>query len=464
MMVVTLGIFVLAFSAALVHGVPAPGFHHILEEGPKYNFTELLSKSILFYEAQRSGKLPASNRIPWRGDSALDDGKDVGHDLTGGWFDAGDHVKFGFPLSGTVTMLEWGMLRYKAAYVYAGEWENALDSIKWPLDYFIKCHTAPNEFYGQIGDGKADHEFWGRPEDMKMARPAYKITAERPGSDLAGETAAAMAAGSLIFRQSDSAYADILLTHAKQLYSFAKNYQELYINSITQARGFYGSTNYKDELAWAAAWLYKATGISSYLEDAKAQMETLNFENELSWRDKGVGAALLTYEADRSHTASKAYIERFIQYWLHEIKYTPKGLAWLQKWGPNRYAANAAFALLVAAELDIKPEECRRFADNQMNYILGDNGRSYVCGFGLNPPVRPHHRAASCGDRPAPCNQNNLVAPGPNPQVLYGALVGGPDLNDFYEDERNDYVKNEVANDYNSGYQSAIAGLLMKYV
>ena len=43
--------------------------------------------SILFYEAQRSGKLPANNRIPWRGDSGLRDGCDVGYDLTGGLYD-----------------------------------------------------------------------------------------------------------------------------------------------------------------------------------------------------------------------------------------------------------------------------------------------------------------------------------------------------------------------------------------
>ena len=56
-------------------------------EAQKYNLEEVLQKSILFYEAQRSGKLPASNRIPWRGDSALQDGSDVGIDLTGGWYD-----------------------------------------------------------------------------------------------------------------------------------------------------------------------------------------------------------------------------------------------------------------------------------------------------------------------------------------------------------------------------------------
>ena len=49
--------------------------------------------SIMFYEAQRSGKLPKNNRIPWRGDSGLKDGCDVGHDLTGGWYD-GERLLF----------------------------------------------------------------------------------------------------------------------------------------------------------------------------------------------------------------------------------------------------------------------------------------------------------------------------------------------------------------------------------
>ena len=55
--------------------------------GSKYNYDDVLMKSILFYEAQRSGKLPDSNRIPWRGDSALNDRGDNGEDLTGGWYD-----------------------------------------------------------------------------------------------------------------------------------------------------------------------------------------------------------------------------------------------------------------------------------------------------------------------------------------------------------------------------------------
>ncbi|MCL7029116.1 hypothetical protein MKW94_007245, partial [Papaver nudicaule] len=37
-----------------------------------------LKKSILYYESQRSGKLPTNQRVTWRGDSGLTDGSDVG--------------------------------------------------------------------------------------------------------------------------------------------------------------------------------------------------------------------------------------------------------------------------------------------------------------------------------------------------------------------------------------------------
>jgi len=50
-----------------------------------FDYNLALSKSILFYEAQRSGKL-INNRIPWRGDSFLTD-SDGAIDLSAGYFD-----------------------------------------------------------------------------------------------------------------------------------------------------------------------------------------------------------------------------------------------------------------------------------------------------------------------------------------------------------------------------------------
>ena len=58
------------------------------------NYKEVIKKSLLFYEAQRSGKLPAYNRIKWRRDSALKDGSDVGVDLTGGYYDGKIDILF----------------------------------------------------------------------------------------------------------------------------------------------------------------------------------------------------------------------------------------------------------------------------------------------------------------------------------------------------------------------------------
>lgn len=56
--------------------------------GAQYNYTLALKKSVLFYEAQRSGKL-VTNRIRWRGDSFLKDAQGI--DLSGGYFDGGCH-------------------------------------------------------------------------------------------------------------------------------------------------------------------------------------------------------------------------------------------------------------------------------------------------------------------------------------------------------------------------------------
>ena len=55
---------------------------------------------------------------------------------------------------------------FEQGYRAAGEWENAVDSIKWVTDYLIRCHTGPNEFYGQVANGGVDHSYWGRPEGM----------------------------------------------------------------------------------------------------------------------------------------------------------------------------------------------------------------------------------------------------------------------------------------------------------
>lgn len=125
-----------------------------------------------------------------------------------------------------------------------------------------------------MGDFFIDHKFWGRPEDMNATRPAYKITRERPGSDLAGEAAAALAATSLVFRGRNGSYSEVALRHARELYDFGVQYRGLYHEAIPGAKIYYESTGYGDELTWAAVWMYKATKESRYVEQAESFYNT----------------------------------------------------------------------------------------------------------------------------------------------------------------------------------------------
>ncbi|MEM7066099.1 MAG: glycoside hydrolase family 9 protein [Cyanobacteria bacterium P01_B01_bin.77] len=424
-------------------------------------YGEALQKSFLFYEAQRSGKLPDDNRIAWRGDSALNDGADVGIDLTGGYYDAGDHVKFGFPMAASTTMLTWGVLEYYDVYAKSGQLDEALDAIKWATDYFLKAHISDGKttqaFYGQVGDPNLDHAYWGSPEKQTIERPAYKIDPANPGSDLAAETAAALAAASMAFRATDPVYADRLLANAKQLYTFADAYRGRYSESITQAQEYYNSwSGYTDELAWGAAWLYKATREQHYLDKAQQNYQNLGVDWTQNWDDKSYGTGVLLAQiTDKS--LYRIEVENWLNNWISgDIAKTDGGLAWVDEWGALRYSANTAFIAGVYSDTVNRAEgQYDAFSRSQIDYILGDNPtqRSYVAGIGASFPKNIHHRAAS--------GTTEITDPAPNEYVLYGALVGGPRLpHDFsYVDERTDFLGNEVALDFNAGFTGAAARL-----
>lgn len=110
----------------------------------KYDYHELIRKSLLFYEAQRSGKLPKRKRIYWRSHSGLLDGRKEQVDLVGGYYDGGHHMKYNFPMAATTTLLAWGMIESVGVYKRSGEYFNGLYTIKWATDYFIKCSKGRN--------------------------------------------------------------------------------------------------------------------------------------------------------------------------------------------------------------------------------------------------------------------------------------------------------------------------------
>ncbi len=451
------------------HGTMQGDGREGIEGTGKYNYGEALQKSLLFYELQRSGDLPEDTRCNWRGDSCLKDGSDAGIDLTGGWFDAGDNVKFNLPMAYSAAVLGWSIYEDQEAYAQSGQLDYAMANIRWANEYFIKCHPSPEKYFYQVGNGSADHGWWGAAEcvEYRMDRPSYFVDAQHPGSAVTGETAASLAICSILFKAEDPAFSEECLQHAISLYDFAEKYKS--DAGYTAANGFYDSwSGYYDELSWAAVWLYRATGDAGYLAKAKEYFPKANqdFNWAFCWDDVHIGTAVLLAQETGEQTYVSA-VEKHLDFWScgtasgERITYTPKGLAWLDSWGSLRYATTTSFVAAVYSESEVctasKKDVYWDFAVSQANYALGDTGFSYQIGFGDAYPVNPHHRTA----QGSYCD--NMGTPSTSRHILVGALVGGPDASDGYTDVVSDYCANEVACDYNAGFTGLMAKLYNRY-
>ena len=432
----------------------------------QFAYGEVLQKNFLFFEANRSGDLGPDNRIEWRGDATVHDGSTVGRDLEGGYFDAGDHVKFGQPMAASINMLAWGGVEYTDAYKQVGQFDELLEAVKWGTDYFLKAHETKggktSKLWVQVGEGGVanDHGYWGAPETVEQhtTRRAFAIDPAHPGTDVAALTSSALASASMLFRGVDNAYADKLLKNAKQLYNFAETYQGKYSDSVAAANPFYTSWGgFGDELASGAAWLYKATKEKSYLNKAENYFKTKvgGLGDWSSAADEHSYDAAVILAQESKDPFFKGQVEGWLNKWIDgnsNIQYTAGGFAHRAEWGSIPVTSATAYLAQLYNDTVKKDSRYSNFANNQIDYILGDNPRkfSYVVGFGDKYPQHIHHRGSSpnVGAQPT----------APAEHILYGAVVGGPRYADdySYNDRRDDAITNEVGTSYNAPLASAL--------
>ncbi|XP_065851287.1 endoglucanase 24-like [Euphorbia lathyris] len=464
-------------------------------------YGDALEVALHFFDVQKSGEV-VDNRISWRGDSGLGDGIEEGVDLSKGMYDAGDLIKFGFPMAFTATMLSWAILEYGKQMEAVKQLEYAQTSLKWITDYLVNAHStsSPNRLYIQVGDPELDHKCWVRPEVMTEKRPVLEVNTSFPGTDIAAETAAAMASASLVFRKINSSYSDFLLIHAQQLFTFADTYRGCYSVSIPQVQEYYNSTGYGDELLWAAAWLYHATSDESYLNYATEinGAEFANWGNPtwFTWDDKHAGAQVLLSRINmlgaskgnsmKENLELQMYRETAEEFMCMLLPDSPtasssrtqSGLIWVEKWNALQYSMASAFLALVFSDYMVSshtsslyctgklysPEQLRSFAISQADYVLGGNPRemSYVVGYGMEYPEYVHHRGSSIPiDAKTGCEDGFvwLYSAKPNPNVAVGALVGGPSLDETYKDNKNN--RNNTLEAEPTTYNSALLVALL---
>jgi len=349
----------------------------VLLSPPTYDYGDVLSKAYLFFDAQKSGPLTLgaeggwgipANRVPWRGDSAMRDVGPGGADLVGGFYDAGDHLKATVSIGVSASLLAWGLLEFPEAHRASGQADVAAAHVRHAAEYLLKCHTGDEELVGQVGDFKTDHDFWGRPEDMDaagMRRPHWVINATHPGSDLAAEAAAALAAAAKVWEAREPVFARRALVSARSLYAFAKRRQGRFSESVPQMALVYNSSAFRDDLAWAAGWLALAADASGapgegarYAREAQGWLdEAWKHEEERwyyfvsNWNNMAWNAQLLLARLTGAPPLLEA-TKGFLDGWRfgRVVNVTAGGLAYADDWGTLRNSANSALLALVYAK------------------------------------------------------------------------------------------------------------------
>ncbi len=449
------------------------------------NYAEALQKSMFFYEVQQAGELPDWNMVSWRADSMLTD------EVPGGWFDAGDHFKFALTNAYTAAIMAWGVIEYKDALKKAGLYELYMNNLQWGLDYVAGCDKG-DAVVGTIGDG-FDHQWWGSAE-VYMRK--YQLTTgddKRPydlitATSTTAQMAAAMAAGSIAFKEENPELAESYLKHAKSLFELSDKTRSN--DDQGEQKQYYPATDYFDDLFYAANWLYRATQEQEYLDKCDEYIPNLATESQSTerkytwgfcWDDALQGAALLYYE-NTGKQEWKDQIDHHLQYWIDgyggkKVEYTPDGLAWLMEWGSLRHVTSTAWIAKLASDVMFKdePEKAEKYnqwAKEQLDYCFGNNDLNlcYVQGMGENNPKTFHHRTASgihddhwqslgldAADTEAEGWQTEYA------HTLYGALEGGPSKDGTFMDVVSQYQYTEVAIDYNAGYTALLCAMVDDY-
>ncbi len=448
--------------------------------------------------------------------------KDGTIDVSGGYHDAGDHVKFGLPEAYSGTTVSWGYLEFRDAYIECEQQEHVETIIRHFCDYFMRC-TFRDEtgkvkcFCYQVGDGDIDHAYWQLPQNDSMNRPAWFATPENPTTCNIANTAACLLINYLNFQDTDPDYAKKCLDYGKALYEFAKENDKVKAVNDQGPDQYYTSEKWEDDYCFAACWLYLITGDNSYIDDMLPYYDFYAPPGYCyCWNDMWNGVGILMGRISEVYKSGLTYTEKenplgqcdlaieymkaanknpyeAIDFWGQCAKayhgymsgspgtITPQGYWWLNTWGSCRYNTATQMMILIYDKYnkgkDKYEKESERLKDygftewakGQMEYILGNNDIKYL---------EPSHKGSSgprCFltgfDENSAAYPHHRAASGLTKcedtdqqlYVLFGALCGGPDAKDAHNDETKDWIYNEVTIDYNAACPGAAAGLYLAY-
>jgi endoglucanase len=452
--------------------------------------------ALAFFYLQRSGvpiKMPYAGSKAYErpaghtGDKSVPCSKeakcDYSLDVSGGWYDAGDHGKY--LVNGGFSV--WALQNeYEALQKFgstAGDFGDGklnipegknsrpdiLDEARFGLEALMGMQVPAGKPMAGMAHQKMHGEKWSAIPTAPDKDDIKRFL--RPVSTAATlNLAAAAAQAARLWKTMDPAFSAKALNAAEAAYAAALKNPKIAAEPKVEGGGIYGDGDTADEFYWAATELYITTGKANYkadLEKSRFHMPKAGVETaagELGWDHVAPAAKMSLVAApnglgDPAIAAMRAQLiaaaDRFVATIGKRGYRVPMASDVTYIWGSNGAVMSAAVVLGTAYNLTHDPKYANAVIDC-MDYLLGRNplAFSYVSGYGTHALRNPHHRVwAHQKDAKLPEAPPGAVSGGPNstlqdPYIRKLGMSGCPPET-CYVDHVESYSTNEVAINWN---------------
>jgi endoglucanase len=407
---------------------------------------------------------------PWTCSYALD--------VSGGWYDAGDHGKYvvngGIATAQLLSTYERSISGYERRILRDGtlaipERDNGvpdvLDEARWELEFMLRMQVPSSEpLAGMVHHKIHDSQWSGLPLDPALDPLPREL--HRPSTAATLNLAAAAAQGARLYRRFDVGFAERLLAAARRAWEAAVLNPALHApGSDGQGGGSYADSDVSDEFYWAAAELYLTTHEDQYLDAVLASPHhagaVFNIDG-FSWgRVAALGRldlATVPSPLPDALAVRRSVIEAAdallalldVQAWGQP--YAPTG-NWV--WGSSSQILNNLIVLGTAYDLG-GDRRYQRAVIEGADFLLGRNALnlSFVTGYGDVYSQNQHSRifgAQLNAELPRP--PIGSIAGGPNSALqdpVARSLLTGCVKQFCYVDDINSYSTNEIAINWNA--------------
>jgi endoglucanase len=413
-------------------------------------------------------------------------------DVTGGWYDAGDHGKY--VVNGGISV--WTLLNLYERALHIGKSVAALadgtmnipergnkvpdllDEVRWELEFLLEMQVPDGQPKAGMVHHKIHDKAWTAlglaPHEDAMPRFLYPVSTAATLN-----LAAAAAQAGRIWKTIDPEFSARCVAAAGKAWAAAAKNPGILAKPGGEGGGPYADEDVEDEFYWAAAELFITTKRPEYHQYLASSPNYLKVKSHLgegegipssmTWQEVAalgtislavVPGALPAAEQKTARNAVVAAADAYLA--ILKARGFRVPIEWGKEnkapWGSNSFLLNNLIVLGLAADFT----EGRKYLNAVvagMDYILGRNAmdQSYVTGYGGKPLLNPHHRFwAYQSNNKFPHAPPGAVSGGPN-SGLQDPYVKAANMFDCapekcFADNIESWATNEIAINWNAPF------------